>query len=67
MCKVGGHVVYSTCSLNPVENETVVASALRKHGKSIEIIDLFCNDDDVDGDGEGPFGSRMKKQYGGMR
>lgn len=30
LTKVGGHVSYSTCSLNPVENEAVVAGILRK-------------------------------------
>ena len=29
--KVGGYVVYSTCTLNPMENEQVVARFLEKH------------------------------------
>ena len=30
MLKVGGRMVYSTCSLNPIEDEAVVAELLRK-------------------------------------
>lgn len=41
MLKVGGRVVYSTCSMNPVENEAVVASAIERCGglEKIEIVD----------------------------
>lgn len=41
MLKPGGRVVYSTCSMNPVENEAVVASAVERCGGSekVEIID----------------------------
>ncbi|CAJ2513565.1 Uu.00g016840.m01.CDS01 [Anthostomella pinea] len=44
MLKVGGRVVYSTCSMNPIENEAVVASAIERCGgpNKIEIID--CKD-----------------------
>lgn len=43
MLKVGGRVVYSTCSMNPVENEAVVATAIDRCGgvSKVEIID--CN------------------------
>lgn len=41
MLKVGGRVVYSTCSMNPVEDEAVVASAISRCGgaASVEIVD----------------------------
>lgn len=32
MLKVGGRVVYSTCSMNPVEDEAVIASAIERCG-----------------------------------
>ena len=38
LCKPGGLVVYSTCSLNPIEDEAVVAAALRR--SRAELVDL---------------------------
>lgn len=38
-CKVGGRVVYSTCTLTPEENEEVVLSILRKNDGKIAVID----------------------------
>ncbi|KAL2844240.1 S-adenosyl-L-methionine-dependent methyltransferase [Aspergillus pseudodeflectus] len=44
MLKVGGRVVYSTCSLNPIENEAVVSSAIERCGglDNVNIVD--CKD-----------------------
>ena len=41
MLKVGGRVVYSTCSMNPVEDEAVVASAIDRCGglKKVALVD----------------------------
>ena len=41
MLKPGGRVVYSTCSMNPVENEAVVASAVDRCGgpAKVELVD----------------------------
>lgn len=41
MLKVGGRAVYSTCSMNPVENEAVVASAIDRCGglEKVRIVD----------------------------
>ncbi|KAH9558782.1 hypothetical protein CY35_06G025200 [Sphagnum magellanicum] len=38
--KVGGRLVYSTCSLNPVEDEAVVGEILRASGGSMELLDV---------------------------
>nr|GMC65935.1 tRNA (cytosine(34)-C(5))-methyltransferase-like isoform X1 [Ipomoea batatas] len=40
LLKVGGRMVYSTCSMNPVENEAVVAEVLRRCGQSVELLDV---------------------------
>lgn len=37
LLKDNGRLVYSTCSLNPIENEAVVAAALRKWGNKIKL------------------------------
>ncbi|MCO5599395.1 hypothetical protein L7F22_053497 [Adiantum nelumboides] len=40
LLKVGGRLVYSTCSLNPVENEAVVGEVLRRSGGCLELLDV---------------------------
>lgn len=39
LLKKGGRLVYSTCSLSPVENEAVVSAALRKWNGQIKLVD----------------------------
>ncbi|KAI5967484.1 NCL1 [Candida margitis] len=40
LLKKGGRLVYSTCSLSPIENEAIVAEALRKWGNKIKLVDV---------------------------
>ncbi|KTW26404.1 hypothetical protein T552_02885 [Pneumocystis carinii B80] len=40
LLKVNGRLVYSTCSLNPIENEAVVSAVLRIYGNSIKLVDV---------------------------
>ena len=40
LVKVGGRVVFSTCSLNPIENEAVVAEILRRSSGCLELVDV---------------------------
>ncbi len=38
-CKVGGRIVYSTCTLTPEENEDVVLSVLAKYPDQLVVVD----------------------------
>ena len=38
MLKVGGKLSYSTCSLNPIENEAVVAAALKHFAGKVKLL-----------------------------
>ncbi|XP_048751868.2 RNA cytosine-C(5)-methyltransferase NSUN2-like isoform X2 [Ostrea edulis] len=40
LLEVGGRLVYSTCSLNPVEDEAVIASMLQKCEGTVELVDV---------------------------
>lgn len=39
LTKVGGYMCYSTCSMNPIENEAVVSEVLRCTDGSLELVD----------------------------
>jgi multisite-specific tRNA:(cytosine-C5)-methyltransferase len=40
LLKVGGKMVYSTCTFNPIEDEAVVAEVLRRTNGSMKLIDV---------------------------
>ena len=40
LLRTGGYMSYSTCSLNPLENEAVVADLLRRSRGALHLVDL---------------------------
>lgn len=38
--KIGGEIVYSTCTLNRLENEEIIQSLLEKYPEEIEVLPL---------------------------
>ncbi|KAF2704622.1 S-adenosyl-L-methionine-dependent methyltransferase [Pleomassaria siparia CBS 279.74] len=44
MLKKGGRLVYSTCSMNPIENEAVIASAIEASGGVSRVQLVDCSD-----------------------
>ena len=40
LLKVGGRLVYSTCSLNPIEDEAVLAEILRSTNYAMQLVDV---------------------------
>ncbi|KAL1856619.1 tRNA (cytosine-5-)-methyltransferase ncl1 [Paecilomyces lecythidis] len=45
MLKVGGRVVYSTCSMNPIENEAVISSAIERCGGPTNVKIIDCSNE----------------------
>jgi len=40
LLETGGRLIYSTCSLNPIEDEAVVAAAMDKCAGAVELVNV---------------------------
>lgn len=45
LLKVGGRMIYSTCSMNPIENEAVVAEVIYSFLSSFSVNMILLDDD----------------------
>ena len=63
LAKVGGYVMYSTCSISPLENDDVIKKLIDKRGSRIKVVEIVHQDAEKtlhgyqilpDGDGHGP-------------
>lgn len=43
LLSVGGRIVYSTCSLNPIENESVIHRILAETEGSLKLLDVSAS------------------------
>ncbi|MFA5917785.1 MAG: NOL1/NOP2/sun family putative RNA methylase [Candidatus Gracilibacteria bacterium] len=51
--KVGGELVYSTCTLNKLENEGVIEAVMERYKGSLEIVPLDCHSEFISESGKG--------------
>ena len=46
--KIGGTLVYSTCTFAPEENEAIVDQILKKYGTAIEVVEMEIPEPDTE-------------------